>query len=102
MKNKVLTAGIDTLDVGLCIESYKLSDVEINALRYAEEQGGRTALGVDVFRKIFTDNTLYAVVGKELKPVRHFKPDVFFRVWSHLHSICTQEDKMLINLDTIE
>jgi len=38
MKNKVLTAGIDTLDVGLCIESYNLSTIEINALHYAKEQ----------------------------------------------------------------
>lgn len=74
----------------------------IKTLRYAEKQGGRSALGVAVFRKIFTDKTLYAVVGKKLKPVRHFNPDLFFRVWSCLYFICTQEGKMLINLDTIE
>jgi len=72
------------------------------ALQYTEKQGGRIALGVEVFRKLFEHHTLYAVVGKELKPIRRFKPEVFFRVWSRLQNICTQEGKILTDLDTIE
>jgi radical SAM superfamily enzyme YgiQ (UPF0313 family) len=73
-----------------------------DALRLAEQQGGRTALGVDVFRKLFADHTLYAVVGKELKPIQRFKPELFFRFWSQLEYICTQEHKILTNLSSLE
>jgi len=38
MKNNPLISGVDTLDVGICVGSYKLSDTEVNALRYAKEQ----------------------------------------------------------------
>jgi len=38
MKNNPLISGVDTLDVGLCVGRYKLSDAEVNALRYAKEQ----------------------------------------------------------------
>lgn len=38
MKKQPLISGVDTLDVGLCVGSYKLSDAEINAMRYAKEQ----------------------------------------------------------------
>ena len=66
-----------------------------HALRDAEHQGGRTALGVAVFRKLFEDHTLYAVTGKAWQRIQRFRPDLFFRVWSRLQRICTQEGKFI-------
>jgi hypothetical protein len=73
-----------------------------DTLRLAEQQGGRTALGIDLFRKLFEDHTLYAVVGKQQKPVQRFRSDLFFRLWSQLDYICTQEHKILTNLSSLE
>lgn len=78
-------------------ESMPLAEV----LHDAEQRGGRTTLGVMIFRKLFEQRMLYAAVGNDLKPVRRFQVDLFFRVWSQLEYISTQQGKHITNLSGV-
>ncbi len=67
-------------------------------LHEAEQQGGRTTLGVMILRKLFEQRMLYAVGGNDLKPVRRFQADLFVRVWNQLEQICTQQGRHITHL----
>ncbi|GAK58697.1 Fe-S oxidoreductase [Candidatus Vecturithrix granuli] len=67
-------------------------------LHDAEQQGGRTTLGVTILHKLFEQHSLYATVGNNLKPVRRFQVELFFRVWNQLERICTQQGRQITHL----
>lgn len=60
------------------------------ALTCAEQQGGRTAIGAILLRRLFDEQRLYAWNNNIMQPVERFQSDLFFRVWQNISSICTQ------------
>ncbi|HWP49337.1 MAG TPA: radical SAM protein [Candidatus Limnocylindrales bacterium] len=66
------------------------------ALDKARSQGKRSALGADLLEKLLTEQRLYAATGHGLKLLPRFKSELFFRVWSNLDQIGTQEGKTII------
>jgi radical SAM superfamily enzyme YgiQ (UPF0313 family) len=78
---------------GLSFRSKKISLSK--ALAVAEKQDARSATGVQVFRKLFAEKTLYAAASKGLEPLPRFKPALFFQLWRKLDNIKTQEDKAI-------
>lgn len=66
-----------------------------DALEAAEQNGGRTALGATLLRRLFDENVLYAATGKRLQKIEPFKIELFFRFWSRLHFICTQNGGLI-------
>ena len=66
-----------------------------DVLDAAEQEGGRTASGVRIFRHLFARHQLMAMVGKSLKPVPRFQVELFFIIWSRLQRIVTQEGKII-------
>lgn len=62
-----------------------------DALDVAERQGGRTAIGAKLLRRLFDEQVLYAAVGERFEPIRRFQAELFFRFWSRLRFICTQD-----------
>ncbi len=67
------------------------------ALEQIERQGGRTALGGTILRRLFDERILYAAAGKQFLPIQRFQPDMFFRIWSRLENICTQKGKIIFS-----
>ena len=67
-----------------------------DALAVAEQRGGRAALGAELLRRLFAERILHAATGRGFEPIRHFRADLFFRLWSRLRFICTQEGKTIL------
>jgi hypothetical protein len=61
------------------------------ALNLADSLGGRTAVGAALFRKLCEEGVLYADTGKTFEPLPRFRADLFFRFWSCLPRIMTQQ-----------
>lgn len=89
-----LTARIINFFKGLALPKASVALAE--ALAAAEQQGGRTALGAAVFRKLFEDQTLCAVTGNTWQPIQRFRPELFFRIWAKMQQIRTQEGKLIL------
>ena len=68
------------------------------ALESAAEAGGRTALGAEILKRLFTSDCLFAAVGQDFKPMLRFQTDLFFRIWEGLESIGTQQEKRITGL----
>ncbi len=67
------------------------TDMDMNlALTIAGQAGGQSQIGAELLRTLLTEKVLYAAAGSTRKPVCRFRPELFFRVWSGLASICTR------------
>jgi radical SAM superfamily enzyme YgiQ (UPF0313 family) len=60
------------------------------ALAIAAKQDKRSAIGVEILRKLLKENVLYAMTAKGLEPVPRFRPELFFQLWRKLDTIQTQ------------
>lgn len=89
-----VTARILNFLKGLDVAENSCSLTEV--LECAKQAGGRAALGAEILQKLFATRRLFAVVGKDLKPLPRFQADLFFRIWKRLQSICTQQGKLII------
>ena len=67
-----------------------------DAFDLAEQQGGRTAIGAVLLRRLFDEKVLYAAVGERFEPIRRFQSPLFFRFWSRLRYICTQSGAIVV------
>jgi len=65
------------------------------ALALAAKQDKRSALGVDILRKLLKEGTFYAATSKGLEPLSRFKPELFFQLWQKLDAVRTQENKTI-------
>lgn len=65
------------------------------ALNIARERGKRSALGVELLRRLLAEGNLFAATGKGLKPLPKFKRQIFLNFWSRLDQIGTQKGKII-------
>ncbi|PIE35028.1 B12-binding domain-containing radical SAM protein [candidate division KSB3 bacterium] len=70
----------------------------VEALHIAEKDGGRAAIGSEILRQLFAQRQLFAMVGKELKPIRRFQAELFVTIWSKLQGVCTQQGHIIHDL----
>ncbi len=61
------------------------------ALEVAEHQGERYRIGSEILKRLFSERRLYASTRDGFQPVRHFKPDLFLRVWERTRSVVNQQ-----------
>jgi len=65
------------------------------ALMLAEKQDKRSAIGVEIIRRLFKERKLYASTSKGLEPLARFKPELFFQLWDKLDIIRTQQNNII-------
>ena len=65
------------------------------ALSTARSRGKRSATGVELFEKLFSEGRLYAATGEGRKPLSRFNSKLFFEFWSRLDHIKTREGKLI-------
>ncbi len=72
-----------------------------HVLSYAASQGGKTATGVALLCKLFEEKKLYAVVGQDLQPIKQFRFELFFQIWSQIDYIGTQAAQRITDLENL-
>ncbi len=80
------------------IKGIPCSDAKLGiakALKVAEKQDKRSAIGVEILRRLFKERKLYASTSKGLEPLARFKPELFFQLWDKLDVIRTQQNKII-------
>jgi radical SAM superfamily enzyme YgiQ (UPF0313 family) len=65
------------------------------ALKTARDQGKRSAMGAELFERLFSEGRLFAVTQEGHKPLPKFKAGLFFDFWSRLDQIVTQEARKI-------
>ncbi|MFA5159960.1 MAG: radical SAM protein, partial [Candidatus Omnitrophota bacterium] len=63
------------------------------ALATAAKLDRRSAMGVEILRKLLKEKVLYASTSKGLEPLPCFKSELFFQLWQKIDIITTQENK---------
>jgi radical SAM superfamily enzyme YgiQ (UPF0313 family) len=66
-----------------------------DALETARNQGKRSAIGAELFQRLFSEGRLFAATPEGHKPLPMFKAGLFFDFWSRLDQIITQEGKKI-------
>jgi radical SAM superfamily enzyme YgiQ (UPF0313 family) len=65
------------------------------ALHLAHSQGNRSALGAKLLERLLNEKRLYAATKNGLTPLEQFRSSLFFRIWSLLGRIGTQQGKTI-------
>ena len=68
------------------------------ALSAAAEKGSREKIGADILKKLLTENLLHASTRKGLKPLTHFRTDLFFQVMEKTARLCTTTGQWITRL----
>jgi radical SAM superfamily enzyme YgiQ (UPF0313 family) len=66
------------------------------ALELAERRGGRSALGVEIFKRLKEEGILYGASPEGFRPLTKFRPKVFEKIWSGLDRISTTTGKTIL------
>jgi radical SAM superfamily enzyme YgiQ (UPF0313 family) len=66
-----------------------------DALETARNQGKKSAIGAELFEKLFLEGRLFAATREGHKPLSMFRDGLFFDFWSRLDHIITQEGKKI-------
>ena len=82
-----VTARIINFLKGLCFGTEVLTLKE--ALRAARGKGLRENIGAELLERLLSENGLYAFTRQGLKPLNHFRTDLFFRVMEKTARLCT-------------
>lgn len=88
-----VTARIINFFKGLPIQEEEIGLPE--ALKSAANLGKRSALGADLFKRLWAGGDLLGVSPKGLLKLPRFKSELFFSVWSGLDQIQTRDGKMI-------
>jgi len=74
----------------------KTSNVPLSkALEIAAKLDRRSAIGVEILRKLLEEKIFYSFTSKGFEPLPRFKPELFFQMWQKLDNIKTQENKTI-------
>ena len=86
-----VTARILNFLKGIPLQTHRVGLQE--ALERAQALGERGKIGATLIKKILDEKRLYASTRQGLKPLFHFRSELFFRVWEKLGSLQTIEGR---------
>ncbi len=81
------------------IKGFEFAESEISLadiLSEARKRNSRSAVGVEVLERLFTERRLYAATPSGFKQLERFKYSIFDRVWSRLSYISTQNINRIV------
>ncbi|MBN1277885.1 MAG: B12-binding domain-containing radical SAM protein [Deltaproteobacteria bacterium] len=73
------------------IESFDQKITLHHALEILKKIDKRSSLGIDILKKLFQEQNLYAATRQGFKPLPRFKSSLFFKAWERIGFITTRK-----------